>query len=108
MQRINQDLRLALVERWHQLSLSYHSDHRTGDSIYRIYQDSAQVTAVIGQLVTCSIGVWRYLLAAILVSFLSPTIGLIAITIIIPALILARWGDATYADSKPCLSCCDE
>ncbi|MCY4093936.1 MAG: ABC transporter ATP-binding protein [Gammaproteobacteria bacterium] len=91
MQRINQDLRLALVERWHQLSLSYHSDHRTGDSIYRIYQDSAQVTAVIGQLVTCSIGVWRYLLAAILVSFLSPTIGLIAITIIIPALILARW-----------------
>ena len=91
MQRINQDLRLALVERWHQLSLSYHSDHRTGDSIYRIYQDSAQVTAVIGQLITCSIGVWRYFLAAILVSFLSPTIGLIAITIIIPAILLARW-----------------
>ena len=91
MQRINQDLRLALVERWHQLSLTYHGDHRTGDSIYRIYQDSAQVTAVIGQLVTCSIGVWRYILAAILVSFLSPTIGLIAITIIIPAILLARW-----------------
>ena len=91
MQRINQDLRLALIERWHQLSLSYHSDHRTGDSIYRIYQDSAQVTAVIGQLVTCSIGVWRYLLAVILVSFLSPTIGFIAFTIILPALLLARW-----------------
>lgn len=91
MQRINQDLRLALVERWHQLSLSYHSDHRTGDSIYRIYQDSAQVTAVIGQLVTCSIGVWRYFLAAVLVSFLSPTIGLIAITIIVPAILLSRW-----------------
>ena len=91
MQRINQDLRIALVERWHQLSLNYHSDHRTGDSIYRIYQDSAQVTAVIGQLITCSIGVWRYLLAAILVSFLSPTIGLIALTIVIPALILASW-----------------
>ena len=92
MQRINQDLRVALVERWHQLSLTYHSDHRTGDSIYRIYQDSAQVTAVIGQLVTCSIGVWRYFLAVVLVSFLSPTIGLIAITIVIPALLLARWG----------------
>ena len=91
MQRINQDLRLALVERWHQLSLTYHSDHRTGDSIYRIYQDSAQVTAVIGQLITCSIGVWRYLLAVILVSFLSPTIGLIALTIVIPAILLARW-----------------
>lgn len=92
MQRINQDLRLALVERWHQLSLSYHSDHRTGDSIYRIYQDSAQVTAVIGQLVTCSIGVWRYILAIVLISFLSPTIGLIALTIILPAILLARWG----------------
>ncbi len=91
MQRINQDLRLALVERWHQLSLNYHSDHRTGDSIYRIYQDSAQVTAVIGQLITCSIGVWRYFLAAILVSFLSPTISLIALTIVLPALLLARW-----------------
>lgn len=91
MQRINQDLRVALIERWHQLSLNYHSDHRTGDSIYRIYQDSAQVTAVIGQLITCSIGVWRYLLATILVSFLSPTIGLIAITIVVPALLLAQW-----------------
>ena len=91
MQRINQDLRLALVERWHQLSLNYHSDHRTGDSIYRIYQDSAQVTAVIGQLVTCSIGLWRYFLAAVLVSFLSPTIGLIALTIVLPGLILAKW-----------------
>ena len=51
MQRINQALRLALVERWHQLSLSYHSGHRTGDSIFRIYQDSAMVTAVIGHVI---------------------------------------------------------
>ena len=51
MQRINQDLRIALLARWHQLSLSYHSEHRTGDSIYRIYQDSAMVPAVIGPLI---------------------------------------------------------
>ena len=50
MQRINQNLRLALVERWHQLSLNYHSDHRVGDSIFRIYQDSSQVTGVINCL----------------------------------------------------------
>lgn len=92
MQRINQDLRLALVQRWHQLSLSYHSDHRTGDSIYRIYQDSAQVTAVIGQIVEILTNCWGYLLALILVSFLSPTIGLIAATIVIPAIFWARWG----------------
>ena len=91
MQRINQDLRLALVQRWHQLSLSYHSDHRTGDSIYRIYQDSAQVTAVIGQIVEILTSCWSYLLALILVSFLSPTVGLIASTIVLPAIFWARW-----------------
>ena len=91
MQRIDQDLRLALVERWHQLSMRYHSDHRTGDSIYRIYQDSAQVTAVIGQIVEILSACWGYLLALILVSFLSPTIGLIAATIVIPAVFWARW-----------------
>ena len=91
MQRINQDLRLALVQRWHKLSLNYHSDHRTGDSIYRIYQDSAQVTAVIGQIVEILTNCWSYLLALILVSFLSPTIGLIASTIVIPAVFWARW-----------------
>ena len=36
MQRINQDLRLALVERWHALSLRYHGNHRVGDSVYRV------------------------------------------------------------------------
>ena len=50
MQRLNQDLRVALVGQWHQLSMRYHSNHRVGDSVYRIYQDSSQVTAVIGEL----------------------------------------------------------
>ena len=36
MQQINQNMRIALVRRWHQLPLSYHSGHRTGDSIFRI------------------------------------------------------------------------
>ncbi len=50
MQRVNQDLRTALLDRWHRLSIRYHSDHRVGDSVYRIYQFSAQVTAVIGTI----------------------------------------------------------
>ena len=91
MQRINQDLRVALVERWHTLSINYHSDHRTGDSIYRIYQDSAQVTAVIGQLTTIGGQVWGYFLAIILVGFLSPTLSLIGISLAIPAILWARW-----------------
>lgn len=91
MQRINQDLRLALLARWHQLSLSYHSDHRTGDSIFRIYQDSAQVTAVIDQLIGITLAGMSYLTCVALVTLLDPLIGLIAATVVIPAIFWARW-----------------
>lgn len=91
MQRINQDLRLALVERWHQLSLRYHSDHRVGDSIFRIYQDSAQVTAVIDRLMGMTITLISYLTCVVLVTLLSPWVGLITSTVVIPALLWARW-----------------
>lgn len=90
LQRINQDLRVALVERWHQLSISYHSDHRTGDSIFRIYQDSAMVTNVIGQLVDASRSVINYFVALFLVSLLSPWIGLFAALLVVPALTWAH------------------
>jgi ATP-binding cassette, subfamily B, bacterial len=91
MQRINQDLRVALLERWHQLSLNYHSGHRTGDSIYRIYQDSAMVTAVIGQLIGLTLAMMSYYTCVVLVTLLSPWIGLFAGTLVIPALIWAQW-----------------
>jgi ABC-type multidrug transport system fused ATPase/permease subunit len=47
LQRINQVLRVQLVERLQALSLRFHADSRVGDAIYRVYQDSAMVTAVI-------------------------------------------------------------
>ena len=91
MQRINQDLRVALVERWHQLSLSYHNEHRTGDSIFRIYQDSAMVTAVIGHLIGITLALMSYYTCVALVTLLSPWIGLITGLLVIPALLWARW-----------------
>ena len=91
MQRINQDLRLALLERWHQLSLNYHSGHRTGDSIYRIYQDSAMVTAVIGHMIGLTLALMSYYTCVVFVTLLSPWIGLMAGTIAIPALIWGYW-----------------
>ncbi len=91
MQRINQDLRLALVERWHSLSLNYHSDHRTGDSIFRIYQDSAQVTAVIGSLIGLTLGCMSYLTCVFLVTLLDPLLGLMAATLVVPAVLWSRW-----------------
>ena len=91
MQRINQDLRVALLSRWHQLSLSYHSDHRTGDAVYRIYQDSAMVTAVIGHLIGLTLAMMSYYTCVALVTILSPWLGLIAGVIVVPALLWAQW-----------------
>lgn len=90
LQRINQDLRVALVERWHLLSMSYHSDHRTGDSIFRIYQDSAMVTNVIEQLINASRDVINYFMAVCVVFLLSPWIGILAALLVFPALTWAN------------------
>jgi len=41
LQRINQILRLKLLDRFQTLSLRFHSDSAVGDAIYRMYQDSS-------------------------------------------------------------------
>ena len=88
MQMINQNLREALVERWHQLSLTYHSDHRTGDSIFRIYQDSAMVTNVIRMLVELSLRLFNYVGTVGVIAVLSPLIAFVAGVVLIPAFVL--------------------
>ena len=98
MQLINQDLRVALVERWHQLSLRYHSDHRVGDSVYRLYQDSAQVTAVIGEM-TQALQVVMTLSTGMLFLFaLDPILGLMVLVTIVFTLLWARWFSAPMRD----------
>ncbi len=47
LQRVNQTLRLMLVDRLQTLSLRFHDQSRVGDAIYRTYQDSAMVTQVV-------------------------------------------------------------
>ena len=91
MQRINQDLRVALISRWHQLSLSYHSGHRTGDSIFRIYQDSAMVTAVVGHMIGMTLAMMSYYSCVALVTILNPWLGLAAAVLVVPALLWAQW-----------------
>ena len=91
LQRINHNLRLALVDRWHRLSLRHHADHRVGDSIWRIQSDSETVTSVlkvIGELVTMTAGI---VTALAVVSILSPLLGFIVLFVVVPTLILARW-----------------
>ena len=47
LQRINQALRVRMVSNAEHLSLKYHDHARAGDSIHRIYQDSAMITSVV-------------------------------------------------------------
>ena len=91
MQMINQNLREALVERWHQLSITYHSDHRTGDSIFRIYQDSAMVTNVIRMLIDITLRIMSYFSTVAIIFLLSPLIGTIAGLIVIPGFLFGRY-----------------
>ena len=46
-QAVNQNLRVAMVERAESLSLKHHAQARVGDAIFRVYQDSAMIVNVI-------------------------------------------------------------
>jgi ATP-binding cassette, subfamily B, bacterial len=47
LQRVNQHLRLALLDRFQALSLRFHADSKVGDALFRTVQDSAMVTQLI-------------------------------------------------------------
>ena len=56
-QCVNQNLRVAMIERAESLSLKYHDNSRVGDAIFRVYQDSAMIvnliqSAIIAPLMT--------------------------------------------------------
>lgn len=90
-QMINQNLRLALIERWQLLSMNYHSDHRTGDSVFRIYQDTSQVTVVINHLINLTISVFSYISCVVLVFVLSPPLALAVLLLFLPVLLLGAF-----------------
>jgi ATP-binding cassette subfamily B protein len=50
-QRINQSLRNHMMRNTHAGSLRHHSESKVGDSVYRAYQDSAQVTNLMSMFV---------------------------------------------------------
>lgn len=50
-QNVNHYLRVAMVERLEHLSLTFHYHNRSGDAIYRIYQDSSMVVNILNELV---------------------------------------------------------
>ncbi|MDA0789212.1 MAG: ABC transporter ATP-binding protein [Proteobacteria bacterium] len=92
LQRVNQFLRVTMVERAEHLSLRYHSNARTGDAIYRLYQDSAMITSVIERiLLEPLVAIGQVFFSFFVLCLFSPVLGLMFIGGIIPMVWLIVW-----------------
>lgn len=89
-QRINQNLRLRLMEQFQALSLRFHSNSRIGDAMYRMYQDSAMVTQIIRTLVLDPLmAIGTYLFGVGVVALFNPWLALVLAAMLLPLLLLA-------------------
>jgi ABC-type multidrug transport system fused ATPase/permease subunit len=89
LQSINQHLRIQLMERLQTLSLRFHSDSKVGDSIYRVYQDSAMVTNVIRTLLLDPIlGLVWLVVAAVSLAWVDLPLAGIVLATFPPSLVL--------------------
>ena len=88
-QQVNQRMRLDLFERLQAQSLVFHASARTGDAIYRVYQDSAMVTSIIRFiLLEPLMAIGRYLLGVVVVAAFDPILALVLALTIPPILYL--------------------
>jgi ABC-type multidrug transport system fused ATPase/permease subunit len=91
LQRVNQLLRLRLVDRLQSLSLRFHADSRIGDAIYRMYQDSAMVTQLVEVLVLVPISTLsRFAFGVVVVACFDPRLALLLVVLWIPLLLLGH------------------
>lgn len=89
IQRINQLLRVQLIERIQAMSMRFHTGTKIGDAIYRVYQDSAMVTNIIRSLIIDPTRIIITFFFGVLVSGLfDPLLALIIILTVIPIMIL--------------------
>ena len=73
-------------------ALAYHRQEQTGEGIYRVYQDSAMVTAIIRAIFLDPLMfLGRYIFGLGVVAAFSPWLAFILGITIVPALILGRY-----------------
>ena len=78
LQRVNQHLRVSMMDQAVHLSLRYHNDSQVGDAIYRVYQDSAMVTNVIQNgLIQPLTMLGNFAIAFAALFFFAPYLGLL-------------------------------
>ncbi len=89
LQRVNQTLRIELLDRLQNLSLRFHSDHPVGDAIYRLYQDTAMVTHLIEVLfLTPLFATSRFAFGLIALAAFDPRLSLLLALTWIPTLLI--------------------
>ena len=90
LQRVNQHLRLAMMDRAVHLSLRYHDQAPVGDAIYRVYQDSAMVTTVVqSALIQPVTALANLAIALVAIGFFEPYLGLLFLVAAVPSLLAA-------------------
>ena len=91
LQRLNQDLRMQMVDRLQVLSLRFHDQTRVGDTIYRTYQDSAMVTQVVQAfLLTPAFALLRFAVLVIGLAAFAPRWALALVALWVPFVLAAR------------------
>jgi ABC-type multidrug transport system fused ATPase/permease subunit len=92
LQRVNQSLRLQLVDRLQALSLRFHDQSRVGDAIYRTYQDSAMVTQVVQSYIIAPIaGLTQAASLTLVLAAFAPRLALALLLTWLPLIALGAW-----------------
>jgi ABC-type multidrug transport system fused ATPase/permease subunit len=92
LQRVNQVLRLELLDRLQALSLRFHAESRVGDAIYRLYQDSAMVTQLIDVLILTPISaLGRFAFSLAVLAALDPLLAGVMACVWPPTLLIGSW-----------------
>ena len=88
-QGINQRMRVTLIDRLQAQSLAFHASARTGDAIYRVYQDSAMVTSIIRAVfLEPLMFVARLLFGVAVIAAFDPLLALMLAVTVVPILYL--------------------
>jgi ABC-type multidrug transport system fused ATPase/permease subunit len=91
LQKLNQSLRMQIVDRLQALSLRFHDQSRVGDAIYRTYQDSAMVTQVVQSfLLAPAFALLRFGVVSIAIAAFSPWLALALVVLWLPLGLVAR------------------
>ena len=92
LQRINQYLRITMIERAEHLSLRYHAHAQTGDAIYRVYQDSAMITNIVEKvLLQPIVATFTASFSFIVLVSFSWILGAMFLLGVVPILLIVAW-----------------